>query len=192
MKKISKMVAAFAAVLLMTVSCGKQGPQGPVGPQGPAGHDGNANVVSSSLWVESNDWVLEENEAGATYWRVDIDYPAITADIVDYGAVLVYMNDMAQGTTWRQLPYTFYYSIIEDGTEYFYSSSLEVSSYLNCVSIFWTESDFYEGYQPDRHQFKIVVIAASTYAAHPEVDYSNYEAVKEAFNLTDTDVAAVD
>ena len=148
------------------------------GPQGPAGHDGNANVCSSTVTVNSNDWYWDNN----TSWRVDISYEAINSDITDYGAVLVYMEE---NNTWRQIPLTFYYSIVDDGVEYFYSSSLEVSTYDEGVSIFWTENDFYDQYRPDEHRFKIVVIAASCFDARPDVDYSNYEAVKAAYQLAD-------
>lgn len=140
---------------------------------------GNANVVSSTVTIYPNDWRWDNN----TSWRVDINYKAIDADIDDYGAVLVYMN---MENTWRQLPYTFYYSMeLEDGSLGYFSSSLEVSSYKEGVSIFWTESDFYDQYRPDQHDFKIVVIAASLYNSRLDVDYSDYEAVKKAFQLED-------
>ena len=170
MKRLTVICMTLVA-MIFAVSC--RGPQGPEGPTG------NANVCSSTVTVGTNDWYWDN-----TSWRVDIRYEAINADITDYGAVLVYMEDR---NTWRQLPLTFYYSLIDENTneELFYSSSLEVSSYDNGVSIFWTENDFFDGYRPDEHRFKIVVIAASVYAHRSDVDYSNYEAVKAAFQLAD-------
>lgn len=166
------------AIITMACMVSCQGPMGPMGPQGPAGHDGNANVVSSTLTVRSNDWYWDN-----TSWRVDIRYEAINANIDDFGAVLVYMNN---GNTWRQLPMTFYYSWNDNNGNVIYcSSSLEVSSYENGVSIFWTENDFYDGYRPEDHDFKIVVIAAGLYNSRTDVDYSSYEAVKTAFQLAD-------
>lgn len=167
MKKLTLICMAIIATLFFG-SCR--------GPQGPAG---NANVASSTVTVYPSDWYWSNN----TSWRVDIDYAAINLDIHDYGAVIVYMNDE---NTWRQIPLTFYYSQTDDqGVEQFYSSSLEVSSYQGGVSIFWTENDFYDGFRPDTHQFKIVVIAAGLYYDRQDVDYSNYEAVKTAFQLAD-------
>lgn len=169
MKKLTLICLAFLSIFLMA-SC-----------RGPKGDPGNANVTSSTITVYSNDWYREDNLS----WRVDISYDAIDANITDYGAVLVYID---KGNTWRQLPYTFYYSQFNDnGEEVFYSSSLEVSTYDKGVSIFWTESDFYlgEDYRPETHRFKIVVIAAAMYNARPDVDYSNYEAVKVAYQLAD-------
>ena len=156
------------AAMLFVVSC-----RGPQGPQGPAG---NANVKLSTVTVKSSDWYWEE-----TSWRVDLEYKAIDADIDNYGAVLVYMNN---GDTWRQLPMTFYYTANdEEGNILYCSSSLEVSSYKEGVSIFWTENDFYNGYRPEEHDFKIVVIAAALYSARSDVNYSSYEDVKRAFQL---------
>lgn len=175
MKKLTVICMTLFA-MLFAVSC--RGPMGPEGPAGPAGQDGNANVCSSTVTVRSSDWYWNE-----TSWRVDLGYEAINANITDYGAVLVYMED---NNTWRQIPLTFYYSIVEEGVEYFYSSSLEVSTYDQGVSIFWTENDFYDGYRPDHDiRFKIVVIAASVYQSRSDVDYSNYDAVKTAFQLAD-------
>ena len=172
MKKVKAICMALLAMVVMA-SC--RGPQGPQGPQG------NANVASSTVTIHSNDWYWDNN----TSWRVDIDYRAITEDITDYGAVLVYMES---GTNnWRQVPLTFYYSAVDSqtGQEGFYSSSIEVASYDEGVSIFWTENDFFNGYRPDEHRFKIVVIAVSLYESRSDVDYSNYEAVMKAFQLED-------
>ena len=174
MKKLTVICMTLCA-MLFAVSC--RGPQGPMGPEGPQGPNGNANVQSSTLTVRSSDWYWDN-----TSWRVDIEYQAINAQIDDYGAVLVYMNN---GNTWRQLPMTFYYSLTENNETNYYSSSLEVSTYQDGVSIFWTENDFYDGYRPDDHDFKIVVIAASVFENRSDVDYSNYEAVKAAFQLAD-------
>ena len=174
MKKLSIICMTLFAMLFAVSCCG------PMGPEGPAGPTGNANVCSSTVTANSNDWYWDE-----TSWRLDIGYEAISADITDHGAVLVYMEE---NNTWRQIPLTFYYSIYdeEENVEYFYSSSLEVSSYDNGVSIFWTEDDFYDGFRPaDGIRFKVVVIAASVYEHRSDVDYSNYEAVKTAFRLAD-------
>ena len=142
---------------------------------GPEGPQGNANVASSTVTVNSDDWEWDNGS-----WRVDIDYEAISPDITDYGAVLVYMSD---GNAWHQLPLTYYYSFFEDDVEYFVSVSLEVASYDKGVTIFWTENDFYGGNRPECHDFKIVVIAANLYSARSDVDYSDYNAVKTAFQL---------
>ena len=160
MKKLTVITLAILSVFAMA-SC--RGPKG------------NANVKSSTVTVRSSDWYWDN-----TSWRVDLEYKAINADIDNDGAVLVYMDN---NNTWRQLPMTFYYTDEVNGETVYCSSSLEVSSYKEGVSIFWTENDFYDGYRPDDHDFKIVAIAASEYQRRSDVDYSDYEAVKRAFQI---------
>ena len=154
------------------------------GPQGPAGHDGNANVASSTVTVYSNNWQWVNN----CQWKVEIDYPAINNNVYNYGAVLVYMD--VDGA-WSQVPLTYYYQDYvqnENGTHTIINcaASIEVAT-LNDggISLFWTESDFYSGARPETHDFKIVAIEASVYSHRSDVDYSNYEAVKTAFQLAD-------
>lgn len=162
MKKLS--IFFLALVALFSVSCNKTVITN--------------NVVSSTVMVYSNDWYWDK-----TSWRVDIDYDAINSNVNEHGAVLVYMDSDG---TWRQIPMTFYYSQEnEDGSVSYYSSSLEVSSYDRGVSIFWTENDLYDGYRPDTHLFKIVVIPAAVYSSRSDVNYEDYNAVKAAFQLAD-------
>ncbi|MBR3710844.1 MAG: hypothetical protein IKM99_07780 [Bacteroidales bacterium] len=183
MKRLFSIACAIIAVVFMA-SCAKEGPMGPMGPmgptgpQGPAGNDGYVNVASTTITVVPDDWYWDE-----TSWRVDFSYDAVTSDIYNSGVVLVYMES---NDTWRQIPMTFYYSDYDNqGNLIYCSSSLETSFYEGGVSVFWTENDFYDGYRPEEHRFRLVAIAAGYYAAHPELDLSSYEMVKETFNLAD-------
>ena len=153
------------------------------GPQGPAGHDGNANVASSTLTIHDYDWQWKNfytdtdgNERGQHF--VTVDYAAINNNVFNHGAVLVYMD--VEGA-WSQVPLTYYY---EDNGGLF-EASIEVAT-LNDggVNLFWTESDLWK-VRPGTHDFKIVAIEATVYKARSDVDYSNYEAVKTAFQLAD-------
>lgn len=171
MKKSNFLLIALFAALVMASSCRRENNCSN------CNNNNGANVASSTLTINSNDWYWDNN----TSWRVDIDYNNITQDIINRGAVLVYMESQ---NTWRQLPMTFYYSINgSSGVEY-RSSSLEVSSFDKGLSIFWTESDFNNSYRPDTHRFKIVVIEANIYATRSDVDFSDYDAVRKAFNIT--------
>ena len=170
---------AILAVALMA-SC-----RGPQGPAGHDGHDGNdANVSSSTVTVNSRDW--EWNDLNGQ-WTVTIDYGAINSNVFNYGAVLVYMD--VDGA-WSQVPLTYYYQdvIVEEGQNVTINceASIEVATLSDGgVRLFWTESDFYDGMRPETHDFKIVAIEAAVYSERSDVDYSNYEAVKTAFQLAD-------
>ncbi len=177
MKKISLIFLTVLAVFAMT-SC-----RGPQGPQGPAGNDGNANVASSTVTIHDYDWQWdnfytdsEGNERGQFY--VGIDYAAINSNVFNHGAVLVYMD--VEGA-WSQVPFTYYYAE-NDGI---FEASVEVAT-LNDggLNLFWTESDLWK-VRPKTHDFKIVAIEANVYKDRSDVDYSNYEAVKTAFQLAD-------
>ena len=84
----------FALILVLSVSCAKDGANGADGAdgaQGPAGADGNANVISSG-WVAYDDanWSALSNEFGISYRNYPISVSEITQDIVDNGVILVY------------------------------------------------------------------------------------------------------
>lgn len=156
---MKKNVFLILTLLSTLVACTKEGPQGP---------PGNANVVSST--ITSSSW-----EYSNPSWSITFTYPAITQDIIDKGAVLVYLK-VGQG--YNQLPVTIYQSSS-------YSSSLEVASFVGGVKVFWTDSDLTQPNNPGQQSFKVVVIAASGLAQNPNIDFKNYEAVKQAFHLND-------
>ena len=168
MKKLSVIFMAVLAVFAMA-SC-----------RGPKGDPGNANVASSTVTVRSSDWEWVHN----CQWMVTIDYQAINNNVFNHGAVLVYMD--VDGA-WSQVPLTYYYQdVTQAGETINCAASIEVAT-LNDggVRLFWTESDFYDGMRPLTRDFKIVAIEASVYSHRSDVDYSNYEAVKAAFQLAD-------
>ena len=176
MKKLSVICMTILAVAFMA-SC-----RGPQGPAGHDGHDGNdANVSSSTVTVKSSDW--EWNNANGQ-WVVTIDYPAINNNVYNYGAVLVYMDVSG---AWSQVPLTYYYQDLDNqGNTINCEASIEVATLSDgAVRLFWTESDFYDEMRPETHDFKMVAIEAAVYDIRSDVDYSDYEAVKTAFQLAD-------
>jgi len=137
------------------------------GPAGKDGIDGNANVVSSS--ITSGSWSFVSPS-----WSQSFTYSAITQDILDNGAVLVYV---ASGVNYYQLPYTFYPTSS-------YSRTYNYVHYLGGLKVYVTDSDL-NTTEPGTLKFKVVVIEASGLMKNPNVDLNNYQAVKKAFNLTD-------
>ena len=175
MKKLSIICLTLLAVFTMA-SC-----------RGPKGDPGNANVASSTLTIRDNDWEWnrfftdgDNNERGQ--YMVTVDFSAINGNVFNHGAVLVYMK---VNGTWSQVPLTYYYYVEENGEVSFYEASIEVAT-LNDggLRLFWTESDMWK-VRPDTHDFKIVAIEGTVYANRSDVDYSDYNAVKEAFQLAD-------
>lgn len=165
----------FVMALFTMTSC-----QGPKGDPGVPGNDGNANVQSSTVETTAPDWYWDQNSLN---WYIDLEWDQIDYDMVDFGAVLVYMENPNDFYGWHQLPLTVYPTDT-------YSSTLETLYYDNGLTIFWTNSDL------DRHEnpctlyntnltFKVVLIDATTYAQHQNEDLSDYETVKELFKLAD-------
>lgn len=188
MKKLSFICMTIVAVALLA-SC--RGPRGPVGPEGPAGNDGNANVASSTLTVYPNDWTWttfytdsEGNPRGE--YSLEIDYPAINANVYNHGAVLVYMD--VDGA-WRQVPLTYYYynnDVDDNGDPRIYEASIQVETLSDeGLRLFWTQFDYWKVAIDKPYDFKIVAIEATLFADRSDVDYSSYEAVKTAFRLAD-------
>lgn len=169
-------IAVFLTSMALLSSC-----KGDRGPVGPAGQDGNANVQSATIETKFSDWYWS---SGASNWTISFDWNAIDMNMVDYGAVLVYLeNPSSEIYAWHQLPITM---VFTDE----YSAILETSYYDYGLSIFWTNSDLLKHrdvlqsfYDQEPMMFKIVLIDAASYASRPDIDYSDYEEVANAFGL---------
>ncbi|MCQ2319522.1 MAG: hypothetical protein MJZ90_11500 [Bacteroidales bacterium] len=169
-------IAVFLTSLALLSSC-----KGDRGPAGPAGQDGNANVQSATIETKFSDWDWSDE---AMNWAIAFDWDAIDMDMVDYGAMLVYLeNPSSEVYAWHQLPLTM--AITDE-----YSAILETSYYDYGFSIFWTNSDLQKHrdvlqsyYDQEPMMFKVVLIDATSYASHPDIDYSDYEKVANAFGL---------
>lgn len=161
----SILTTCFLICAIFFQSCIVEGEQGP---QGPAGEDGNANVQSSSL--TTSNWTYLSPD-----WYINFTYSAITQDILDNGAVLVYVKS---GSNYFQLPYTFYPNSS-------YSRSYTFKHYLGGLTVVVTDSDWLQSPNPGLLTFKVVVIASSAIAKHPNVNLKNYDEVKKTFELKD-------
>ncbi|MDP1747567.1 MAG: hypothetical protein Q8L90_18475 [Bacteroidota bacterium] len=155
----------FALTVLLFGACSKP-KDGAPGAQGP---QGNANVQSSTFTVTS--WGYT-----APYYYVDLPVSSITQDIINTGAVLVYLKD---GSANVQLPYTWYPNAN-------YSETLTPLITLGNVRILVEDSD---QTQPDNpgagDQFKVVVMASKSMLRNPHIDFKNFASVEKAFNLKD-------
>jgi hypothetical protein len=176
-------------VLVMTllISCTKPGPvepQGPAGINGTNGKDGaagtngtngtngvdgtngtngvngNANVIgTNTVALNSGSWT-----ASGSYFLATFSTTAITQAIVDKGAVMVYEQS---ATFWRALPYT---SAIV--SKFFFFT-------LNSVSVVYQNTDGSQTTNPGNQTYRIVAISASAKTAYPNINWGNYEEVRE-------------
>lgn len=93
-------------LVVLNACSGDQGPTGPAGPQGPQGIQGpvgNANIISGRTTVTEADWSSDvifygfQVDPNVTFfWEdaryADVDVPEMTADVVENGAVLMWMS----------------------------------------------------------------------------------------------------
>ncbi|MFZ2205546.1 MAG: hypothetical protein WAV23_03065 [Minisyncoccia bacterium] len=165
MKASLHLVIILFSMLVLLNGCKKEGPEGP------AGKDGNANVQSSTITFSTWLWDGTNN-----YDYSDFTWAAITSSIVDKGAVLVYVNTPGG---WAPLPRTIYPSAT-------YSESQRFIYNVGTFRIIVQDSDLT---QPSpalgSWTIKILTIESKTMVANSNLDWSNYNAVKIRFELTD-------
>jgi hypothetical protein len=112
------------------------------------------NIESDIITIQSSDWFWSD-----PYWGVHISYAAITQDVVDNGAVLVYMEVTANNYT--QLPITIY-------PETSYSTSVEATHTVGMLKIYFADSDHLT-LSPGQRKFKIVVIQNKNKVTNEEI-----------------------
>jgi hypothetical protein len=170
-KAILLMFVATLSVVMLS-SCkkeeGPRGPAGPAGAAGAAGSNGNANVKTYTYDVLSSQWINH------TIYRIlMLECPAITQDILDHGAILVYRIN---GVEHNQLPYTYHMNAN-------YASTYVPTAFLGEIEIKRMDSDLMTPATPGDCTIKIVVIEGTPGMDLEDVDFSNYEAVKEYYQL---------
>ncbi|MDP2386162.1 MAG: hypothetical protein Q8M29_07310 [Bacteroidota bacterium] len=174
MKTIIQIVIMLTLVIL-TNGCSKQGPIGPKGDEGKVGNNGNANVSSATFTMSSWFW-------SAPYYYADLSIPELTTTNANTAAVMVYFNTTG-GTTWVALPYTQYHSP--------YNYYMGFNTGVGNVEVTWFyDSSLSSGSDPNAFygttiKCKVVVIPPAIKKKHPDLDLTNYEAVKKCFNLAD-------
>lgn len=93
MKRTLKLFTA-TVLLLIAFSC-KKNEVGPQGPQGAQGAQGNANVQTTTIKINANDWVAIVTNY---QYAKTINLSAITQGIIDNGSVVVYQS--TDGASW--------------------------------------------------------------------------------------------
>jgi len=155
---------------------GAQGPAGPIGPQGPAGSGGGVTTFDTTFTVLGADWITNGAAKEDT-----ILIPAITLDVVNDGAVIMYIKRTGQAN-WEAMPYSqpVVYNSGTAATTIHYRFSFDTGElYLNYISnafVVFTLGD---------NDFKVVVIPPS--ALKQDLDFSNYEEVKSAYGIVEHD-----
>lgn len=162
-KTIGMAVVMSITAILFNGCAGKDGAPGAQGPQG------NANVLSYTFSVSS--WTY----TAPNLWADLVD-PDITSDVINNGAVLVYINN---GGNLTQLPYTYYPTNT-------YSETMSAIHSVGNVQINLTDSDLNPpGIPSSTLVFKVVTLPSRKPLSNPHINFKDYESVKKAFDLKD-------
>ena len=111
-------------------------------------HDDNTTGTNSVQVT----WNLEDLGDGLGFYYCNLVVPEITSDVLNNGAVLVYMS-LSDWTDpeWIALPYSQVY-----GQDYFSSVGYSFSS--GAVDVMWIDSDYLMPDYPNYDTFRVVVI----------------------------------
>jgi hypothetical protein len=180
----ARALCSTVLLLVMGAACGDgatgpAGPQGPVGAQGPAGlagadgtngtngtngtdgTNGNANVRST----------IVRNVQLTLYTTTSIAVPALTRDILDNGAVLVYARPAGSSIYWTPFP-------LMDGLS-------DTWIWVNHLEVGWVR--FHADFGVSPQDIRVVTIAGTPASAlvsrYPGVDFGDPEAVQRALGV---------
>ena len=169
-----KKLLLYCTALFLFASCGKDGAPGAQGPQGPSG---NANVSSSTFTVTASQWQAS-GANGTDYEKyVDLTVPAITQDILDNGAVLVYWVTSTGINV--QLPYQNVYPA--GSTPFIYQPSATLgTATIEAYYTDWSTFNFNAGSQI---KFKVVTIDGSLRVTHPEINWKDPQSIVKGLNI---------
>ena len=167
MKKTIKTIGMAAiigiAALLFNGCKGKDGAPGADGPKGTAGTNGtngNANVHSYTFQN------LQFSGTSSPY-NIFISNSIFTQQVFDSASVQVYIKDRSYTAAWQLGPCDVFNSV------YLGVGHIDLFSPTNWTSL---------GYSWD---VRVVIIPAAMIVQHPNVNFKDYAAVKNTFNLTD-------
>lgn len=158
--------------LVLTISftaCEKEGPIGPQGPQGATGATGqsalDAKTFNYSLTFTSSDT-----------WQ---SYGGITGyDADDVIITYIYSELISGDQYWTQIPYN-------NGSVHYYPQFSQSTGYMFINTAKSNGTSGSPWASTVTRGFKSVLIKSSQRAKQPDLDYSDYLQVKEAFNLED-------
>jgi hypothetical protein len=152
----------FLSFSVLLISCSKDGEQGP------PGQDGNANVLSITVSVDSSNW-QEFELNNTTYFETTVGLSELTAEIVEKGALLVYLKI---GNQLTPLPLTFYFNDNIDATYSFTYTPGQVFLGLQYNALI-------EGGEPLTNEFKFVIIDGLPQSATKSLPISDYNKLME-------------
>ena len=172
MKTKNLTVLIILAFVTISSGCTKEGKQGEPGTNG---QNGNSNVHSVILTAGS--WVWDSGSG--TRYSTWTGISSLTYDIASYGGVYLYQAN-SSNNGYYQLPITAPVSAGVVESDYYEYGQGTIVVYIQNSNLTDPIAQI-----PSPAKYKLVTISASARSANPNVDYSNYDDVKECFGLKD-------
>lgn len=170
MRITMKISTLLLFILIIFISCTKEGEQGEPGLNG---QNGNANVHSVGL--TTNTWIW--NSGSGTRYYTWTNISNLTFDIASYGGVYLYQLN-SSGNGYFQLPITAPISAGVVESDYYEYGQGILTVYIQNSNLSDPITQI-----PNPANYKLVTISSSARLANPNLDYSNYEAVAKTFGL---------
>jgi|GEM_PF-3556441 len=164
-RSLKQIVLLICVLSTLCTGCKKKEIQGPKGEPGTPGGGGNASISSSNIFlIASTQWTVNADSSG---WLTSINSALITQDVVDKGAVKVYVF---RYSSWWELPYT----EGDEFTQYGFKTGM--------VNL--TLSDIHGGLPPKpvTTDYRLVILSESGKPAAPYLNYSDDNAGREMSN----------
>lgn len=188
MKLVKKIL--FPLLLIIAISCQKEGPEGPQGSQGAKGDKGDKGDTGITNVIYSDWFTPPAYTATMVFGTRNLDFtkaaPAITQDILDKGSIITYgkltgySSSIWPATQIGKLPVTLTY--IEGGTQtdtwsaYYTPGNLRIN-FVNNTNYYTTLAV--------THSFRYVIIPGSIAGRKASgIDWNNYQEVCKHFNIT--------
>jgi hypothetical protein len=171
---LSVIGVAFFAITLSTTNTGCKKAK-----DGAKGDTGTANVMYSP-WLDV-DFSPATNNAGDTViWFGTITAPKITASILDSGVVKAYVNlGTATNKLIFPLPITDLYALTDITELQVYYTPGKIEMYSDVDAGTFTSSG------QKAWQYRYVIIPSGVPTGRSAINWNDYNAVKEYFNITD-------
>jgi hypothetical protein len=172
MKNLKVYTIPLLIVTMLISSCAKDGDTGPTGA---TGADGNANVKAISFSVSPGSW----NTAGSSgqvghikYYEKNIS--EITQDIIDNGMVITYLVDNGYDI---MLPLTLFAGN--------YDINFTAGAKVGTLEIDVAFSDLSTPNIVGTSNFKAVIVDGTVRMQNLDLNWNDYKAVSQRFNIED-------
>ncbi|MDH6358412.1 hypothetical protein [Parabacteroides sp. PF5-9] len=150
---MKKSILSLLALVIALVAC-----EGPAGPPGRDGFDGQGIVTSKVFTVEQRDW--EYVDGVAPYFVCYKDFPQLTDDIYEFGAVLGYFILYPNTNDEVQIPMNYSFpdsEAVKPGEWYNWAEYYSFDYMPGSIGFYVHYSDF-EDITPPRREFRIVLL----------------------------------